>query len=248
MTFYSSIDTTILFDDWQTHTVGQYIGALVAVMLMGLARQALVWARKQLPSWVANGYFTICSSEDSFYPLASVPLTYGTTPKATDGGAEPCCCDESADHKVSVHSGGSDDDNKSDESATAMPSAAGPSRETSVLSIEVPTPGTSNGIVARGVHKGYRDAEITSGQESKSAGPSLQYSNQAGQTQVSTGVARCVGGRLANPMQVLRSRPHLLAWLRAADALLHTIVTAVAFLNMLVAMSERDAACLPFCT
>ena len=36
MTFYNSIKSTILFDDWKTKTGAQYFGALVLVALLGL--------------------------------------------------------------------------------------------------------------------------------------------------------------------------------------------------------------------
>ena len=42
-------------------------------------------------------------------------------------------------------------------------------------------------------------------------------------------------------MRVLQSRPGALALLRSIDAVLHTIVTSVSFLNMLVAMSESES-------
>ena len=97
MTFYSSIDTTILFNGWTTNTVGQYVGALVAVILMGIGRQGLAWARKQLPAWISRGHVAYCSSDGNFYQLASKPLTYGThEAKCAAGDAEACCCDEGA--------------------------------------------------------------------------------------------------------------------------------------------------------
>eukprot|EP01138_Halocafeteria_seosinensis_P000601 gb/GECG01000616.1/.p1 GENE.gb/GECG01000616.1/~~gb/GECG01000616.1/.p1 ORF type:complete len:281 (+),score=27.06 gb/GECG01000616.1/:1-843(+) len=217
MYFHSSIKETVLFKGFQTHNAGTYFGALVFAVALGILKHFLA-ARRRRVSSAAHRARALMRKEARYDELYGVYNRFSSA--TTRGGWDPSdiAPTTGARYRPAVHTSSSSFHGNVNHGQEAK----------------------HQPVVVGHDHSNSLNEPLRGGKQQD------EHENGSESSSVSGGVALQALSTQVLDDKTIAQIPYGLQWsahtvycakiLRCADALLHTIITAIAFLNMLIAM------------